>query len=62
MLKGVYRMNENTWLIGKIADVVDRFQFHKEKVRSDNPIITEFAKKMCEIELYEMWMLTQRNK
>lgn len=55
-------MNENTWLIGKIADVVDRFQFHKEKVRSDNPIITEFAKKMCEIELYEMWMLTQRNK
>lgn len=32
MLNGVYRMNENTWLIGKIADVVDHFQFHKENV------------------------------
>lgn len=55
-------MNGNTWLIGKIADVVERFQFHKEKIRADNPIITEFAKKMCELELYEMWMLTQMRK
>lgn len=55
-------MKENAWLIEKITDVVGRFQFHKEKVKAENPIISEFAKKMCEIELYELWMLTQTNK
>lgn len=42
--------------------VVERFQFHKEKAGEDNPMISEFAKKMCEIEMYEMWLLTQTNR
>lgn len=42
-----------------LSKVVDRFQFHSEKAKSENPIIAELAEKMCEIEIWEMWELTQ---
>lgn len=43
-----------------LSQVVERFQFHLEKARSDNPIVAEIARKMCGIGLCEMWMLTQK--
>lgn len=42
-----------------LAQVVKRFQFHLDKIKSEKPLIAEAAKKMCEIEIWEMWVLTQ---
>lgn len=42
-----------------LARVVERFQFHSEKTKSDSPLVAETAKKMCEVEIWEMWALTQ---
>lgn len=42
-----------------LAQVVERFQFHSAKVKSENPLIAEAAAKMCRIEIWEMWVLTQ---
>ena len=42
-----------------LFEVVERFLFHKNYV-TGNPIAKEIAEKMCDIELSEMWMLTQR--
>lgn len=44
----------------KLADVAERFKYHSKMARtSDNPIIVDAAKKMCSIEIWEMWVLTQ---
>lgn len=40
--------------------VAERFLFHREKAKSDNPVVAEIAKGMCELEICEMWMLTQK--
>ena len=45
----------NTYL----ARVVDRFLFHSGQMRSKNPIVAEAAWKMSEVEIWEMWVLTQ---
>lgn len=42
-----------------LFEVVERYLFHKNYV-TGNPITKEIAEKMCDIELSEMWMLTQR--
>lgn len=42
-----------------LAQVTERFLFHREQAKSDNPIVAEDAKKICEIEIWEMWTLTQ---
>lgn len=42
-----------------LAQIVDWFQFHAEKAKSDNPLVAEMAAKMCEVEIWEMWTLTQ---
>lgn len=42
-----------------LAQVVERFRFHADKAKSDNPLIAESAEKMCSIEIWEMWVLTQ---
>lgn len=39
-----------------LARAVERFRFHFEKVKSENPIMASVAMKMCEV---EMWTLTQ---
>lgn len=53
-------MKRNDFEVNELlSKVVDRFQFHSEKAKSDNPLIAEMAKKMCEIEVWEMWALTQ---
>lgn len=52
-------MARNEWLIETLATVVERFQFHCKEAKADNSIISDLAEKMCEIELDEMWMLTQ---
>ncbi len=43
-----------------LSRVVERFLFHMEKAGSDNPIVSEIARKMCGIGLCEMWILTQK--
>ncbi len=53
MMKADYRTNE------LLAQVAQRFMFHFEKAKTDNPLIADMAAKMCEIELWEMWVLTQ---
>ena len=47
------------WEKKRLFDVIERYFFHSEKSRSDNPIISEAAKRMCDIEIWEMWELTQ---
>lgn len=42
-----------------LVRVVERFQFHLDKIKAENPLIAEAAAKMCEIEIWEMWVLTQ---
>lgn len=42
-----------------LAQVVERFRFHAQKARSGSPPVAEIAGMMCEVELCEMWMLTQ---
>lgn len=42
-----------------LCRVVERFQFHSEASKSDNPMVAEMASKMREIEIWEMWVLTQ---
>lgn len=42
-----------------LAQVVERFNFHRKETKHDNPIIADAAKEMCEIEIWEMWALTQ---
>lgn len=42
-----------------LAKVAERFMFHSEAAKSDKPVVAETAKRMCEIEMCEMWMLTQ---
>lgn len=42
-----------------LSRTVDRFLFHHEKTNSDNPIVAEMAEKICDVELWEMWTLTQ---
>ncbi len=42
-----------------LLQVAERFMFHSEKAKTDNPLIADMASKMCEIELWEMWVLTQ---
>lgn len=50
-------MKRNDELLLKVAE---RFLFHRDKAKSDNLVVAEVAKGMCEIEICEMWMLTQR--
>ena len=61
-------MNKISWELGgkavmwkqvRLFDVIERYIFHKEKSRSDNPVVRKMAEKMCEVELWEMWELTQ---
>lgn len=42
-----------------LAQVVERFRFHSGKVKSENPIVADAAMKMCEVEIWQMWALTQ---
>ena len=45
----------------KLAYVAERFNYHSKKAQtSDNPIIVDAAKKMCSIDIWEMWVLTQK--
>lgn len=42
-----------------LLSVAERFLYHSTKAKSDKTIISEAARKMCEIEIWEMWTLTQ---
>ena len=39
--------------------VVERYMYQRD-FKTDNPIVAEVASGMCELEIDEMWMLTQR--
>lgn len=41
--------------------VFERYMYHKSYV-TDDPRLAELAKNMCDIEIAEMWMLTQQIK
>lgn len=41
-----------------LAEVVKRYHFHKSYV-TENVLVREIAEKMCDIDLCEIWMLTQ---
>lgn len=41
-----------------LLKVVERYLFHRS-YSTKNPFVAEMAQKMCDIELSEMWMLTQ---
>lgn len=44
----------------QLASVIERFMLHSElKKISPNPVVKDSVKNMCEIELWEMWVLTQ---
>ena len=49
----------NRILSDTLCDVVERFRFHREKAKSENPAEAETAGKLCEVEIWEMWVLTQ---
>lgn len=40
--------------------VAERFLLHREALRTDNPITREILKKIIEVEMWEMWTLTQK--
>lgn len=42
-----------------LAKVVERYNFHQQEMKSVNPLIAEAAVAMCNIELWELWSLTQ---
>ncbi len=42
---------DRNWSIEKTAAVAERFQFHCEKAKTDNPIVSQLALQMCDIEL-----------
>lgn len=42
-----------------LSRVVERFLYHSGKTGSSDPVIAGMAAKMCEIEMWEMWALTQ---
>lgn len=42
-----------------LIQVAERFLFHREKAASSDPVENDAAKRMCSIEISEMWMLTQ---
>lgn len=40
-----------------LAQVIERFMFHSEKAKSGNPFVSEMAQMMCDVEIWEMWVL-----
>lgn len=42
-----------------LAEVVKRYQFHKS-YSTDDAFLGKIAETMCDIDLDEMWMLTQK--
>jgi len=59
MVEGGRRVRRTSNTNNLLAEVVERFQFHRKKTWSDNPVVARIARDICEIELCEMWMLTQ---
>lgn len=43
-----------------IYKVIERYLFHSG-YKSDNPMLQDIAKSMADIEILEMWLLTQNN-
>lgn len=39
--------------------VMERYQYHILKVNHENPIVAETARAMVDIDICELWMLTQ---
>jgi hypothetical protein len=42
-----------------LIQVAINFQCHRSKLESNSPDVREFAKKACDIDIWEMWSLTQ---
>lgn len=43
-----------------LARVIEKFCFHYKQIESESAIVADAAKKMVEIDLWEMWVLTQK--
>ena len=48
-----------SWENERLARVVERYRHHASEMESANPVIANAAETMCDIEIYEMWVLTQ---
>ena len=42
-----------------LFSVAERYLTHSEQAKSENPVESSIARKMCDIEVWEMWVLTQ---
>lgn len=47
------------WTNSCLAEVVGRFQEHAKAAREGSPAVSEAARVLCGIGLWEMWALTQ---
>lgn len=43
-----------------LFSVIERYLVHTKKTQSPNPVVRKMAKEICEIEIWEMWVLTQK--
>lgn len=43
-----------------LFSVIENFMLHSTKQKSDNPVIRELANQMCDVDIWEMWVLTQK--
>ncbi len=48
-----------TWENERLAKVVERYQSNLEKVTSKYDVVAETARMGCNVNICEMWMLTQ---
>lgn len=42
-----------------LINVAERYMYHSRWKNSDNPVLRQLAELMCEVDIDEMWMLTQ---
>lgn len=42
-----------------LFEVIEEFIKWKESAKSENPVVREFAEKLLEVNIWEMWALTQ---
>lgn len=48
-----------SWENERLAKVVERYRYHAGKTESANPVIAEAAAMMRDVDICEMWALTQ---
>lgn len=47
------------WENERLAKVVENYRFHINKTGAANPVVVDTARRACDIDIWEMWALTQ---